>query len=183
MKKPFPTKSFTKKEDPNRARINEEIRSSEIRLIDENGEQRGIVSPAEAMEIAKVAELDLVEVAPQSKPPVCRIMDYSKFKYDQAKKEKEARKKQKIIHIKEVKFKPRIDPHDYEYKKQNMERFLKRGDKVKVTMVFRGREKFNMNAGEELLKRLAEDLAPIATVESEPAKDRGQMVMVMVGKN
>ncbi|MFT5207946.1 MAG: translation initiation factor IF-3 [Candidatus Omnitrophota bacterium] len=164
-------------------RINAAINCPEVRLIDQDGEQRGLVPSADAIKIAEEANLDLVEVAGDAKPPVCRIMDYSKFKYDQAKKEKEAKKKQKVIHIKEVKFKPRIDQHDYDYKKNNMQRFLKRGDKVKVTMVFRGRERQNIDAGKVVLERLAEELAPVAAVESPPVKDRNQMFMLLIPKH
>ena len=173
--RPFPKKD--------RTRVNTQIRVAEVRLIDEAGEQRGVMTPQDAIQLAEKAELDLVEVAPTAKPPVCRIMDYSKFKYDQAKKEKEARRKQKIIHIKEIKLKPRIDIHDYEFKRNHMEKFLKRGDKVKVTVVFRGREKGKTEVGRELLKRLAGELAPIAEVESAPMRDRNQLIMILNPKH
>ena len=140
------------------------------------------MTPQEALQIAEKAELDLVEIAPTAKPPVCRVMDFSKYKYDQAKKEKEARKKQKVIHIKEIKLHPQIDQHDYWFKKNHMEKFLKRGDKVKVTVVLRGRQKFKRGAGTELLDRLTADLAPIAEVESPPAKDRNQFFMLLTPK-
>jgi len=156
------------------------IRAPQVRLIDEDGNQAGIVASRDALEAAQKAELDLVEVAPTANPPVCRIMDYSKHKYEQAKKEKEARKKQKIVHIKEIKLHPNIDKHDYDFKKNHMEKFLKRGDKVKVTMVYRGREKMKMEVGCKLLDQVAEELAPIAEVESAPLRDRNQMVMLLM---
>lgn len=165
-----------------RTRVNERIRGAEIRVIDAEGQQLGIMTPEAGLEFAKKAELDLVEVAPLAKPPVCRIMDYSKYKYEQEKKEKEARKKQKVIHIKEVKFHPRIETHDYDFKKKHMETFLKHGDKVKVTMVYRGRERQNTDPGKAILDRLAEELSAIAQVESAPIKDRNQLIMILAPK-
>jgi translation initiation factor IF-3 len=162
--------------------VNAAIRAPQIRVIDEDGNQLGLMTPDEAIKAAVKAELDLVEVAPTAKPPVCRIMDFSRFKYDQAKKEKEARKKQKVIHIKEIKFHPRIEEHDYEFKKNHAEKFLKRGDKVKATMVYRGRENINQEQGLKVLARLAEALAPIAEIESEPKRDRNQMIMMLAPK-
>ena len=162
--------------------MNALIRAPQIRVIDAEGEQRGIMTPQEALKIAELAELDLVEVAPTAKPPVCRVMDYSKYKYDQAKKEKEAKKKQKIIHVKEIKLHPRIDQHDYAFKKDHMEKFLKRGDKVKVTMVFRGREKWNTKSGMELMARLTGELAPMAEAEGTPVRERNQYMIIFVPK-
>lgn len=176
---PPPPASTTK----NRIRINQYIRAASIRLIDENGAQLGVMTPQEAMVFATKAELDLVEIAPTAQPPVCRIMDFSKFKYEQEKKDKEARKKQKTIQIKEIKFHPNIDEHDYDFKKKHIENFLKRGDKVKVTMVYRGREKANTENGRQLLMKLAEEVSPIGSVESAPAKDRNQLIMILQPKH
>jgi translation initiation factor IF-3 len=166
-----------------RIRINQYVRAASIRLIDENGGQLGVMTPQEAMQFAVKAELDLVEIAPTATPPVCRIMDFSKFKYEQEKKDKEARKKQKTIQLKEIKFHPNIDEHDYGFKKKHIENFLKRGDKVKVTMVYRGREKANTESGRMLLQKLAEEISPIGLVESAPIKDRNQLIMILQPKH
>ncbi len=163
-------------------RVNDRIRAAQIRVIDEAGNQHGVLTPLEAMKLAEGAGLDLVEVAPMSSPPVCRIMDYSKYKYDQEKKAKEARKKQKVIHVKEIKFHPRIDQHDYNFKKNHVEKFLKRGDKVKATMVFRGRENQNVEAGRTVLFKLLSDVAPLAEIEKTPFKEGRQMIMILVPK-
>jgi len=165
-----------------RTRLNDKIRVPQIRLIDDAGNQRGVMTPDEALKIAREAELDLVEVAPTAKPPVCRIMDYSKFKFDQAKKAKEARKKQKIIHVKEIKLHPNTDVHDYDFKRNHIEKFLKRGDKVKVTMVFRGREMKHIATGVAVLDRLSKELAPIAEVDKVPYKEGRLMIMVLMPK-
>ena len=163
-------------------RVNERIRISQIRLIDEAGNQRGVMSPQDAMKLAQNANLDLVEVAPSASPPVCRIMDYTKYKYDQAKKAREARRKQKVIHLKEIKLHPNTDEHDYNFKKNHLEKFLKRGDKTKVTMVFRGREMQHMNTGRALLERLAKELAPLAEVEKMPYREGRFMIMILMPK-
>ena len=165
-----------------KVRVNKRINSLEIRVIDDAGNQRGVMSPEDAMKIAQEAELDLVEIAPSSKPPVCRIMDYSKYKYDQAKKAKEAKKKQKVIHVKEIKMHPNIDQHDYIFKKNNIEKFLKRGDRAKVTMVFRGREMAHLETGRAVLQKLANELAPIAEIEKPPAKEGRHIIMFLVPK-
>lgn len=132
--------------------------------------------------MSREAELDLVEVAGQASPPVCRIMDFSRYKYDQAKKEKEARKKQKVIHLKEIKFHPFIDENDYKVKLSSLERFLKQGDKAKITMVFRGREMNYIPTGRKLLERLAQDIAPLGEVEKAPLMEGRMITMIIGGK-
>lgn len=136
----------------------------------------------EALRLSKEAELDLVEVASQAVPPVCRIIDFSKFKYDQEKKEKEARKKQKVIHLKEVKFHPFIDENDYQVKLHNLERFLKQGDKGKITMVFRGREMNYVAKGKQVLERLSQDIAPLGEVEKAPYMEGKMITMIIMPK-
>ena len=154
----------------------------QIRLIDEAGNQRGILTPEEAMKLAGQAGLDLVEVAPLASPPVCRIMDYSKFKYDQEKKAKEARRKQMVVHLKEIKMHPHIDEHDYTFKKHHVEDFLKRGDKVKVTMIFRGRENQYVASGQAVLDRLLQEVSPLAEVEKAPWKEGRQIMIILMPK-
>jgi len=151
-------------------------------LIDQDGNQAGLVNIQDALRMAKEAEQDLVEVAGQASPPVCRIMDFSKFKYDQAKKEKEARKKQKVIHIKEIKFHPFIEENDYQVKFHNLERFLKQGDKAKITMVFRGREMNYVATGRKLLDRLAQEIAPLGEVEKAPMMEGRMITMIIMPK-
>jgi translation initiation factor IF-3 len=163
-------------------RINDRIRVSEVRLIGAEGEQVGIVSIETALQMAIDADLDLVEVAPESRPPVCKLMDFGKFKYEAAQKAREARKNQTNTVVKEMKLRPKIDAHDYETKKGHIERFLKAGDKVKVTIMFRGREQSRPELGFKLLQRLAEDIAEIGTVEAAPLQDGRNMVMV-IGPN
>ncbi|HSH85512.1 MAG TPA: translation initiation factor IF-3 [Guyparkeria sp.] len=160
-------------------RINDQINVREVRLIDENNEQLGIVDIDDAMARAAEADLDLVEVSPTAKPPVCKIMDFGKFKYQQSKKAAEARKKQKQIEVKEVKFRPRTEDHDYQVKLRNAQRFLTAGDKVKVTLRFRGREMAHRELGSELLERISEDLSDLATVEQRPRMEGRQATMVM----
>ena len=143
------------------------------------GEQIGIVPIAEAMRLAQEQDLDLVEVAPMARPPVCKIMDYGKFKYEEALRAKEARRKQTLTIIKEIKLRPKIDPHDYGTKKGHVVRFLKAGDKVKVTIMFRGREQSRPELGFRLLQRLAEDVAELGFVESAPKQDGRNMIMVL----
>jgi translation initiation factor IF-3 len=150
-----------------------------VRLIDAQGENRGVVRLAEAQDIAAAAGLDLVEVAPDARPPVCRIMDYGKWRYEQEQKAKQARRHQSTITIKEIKFRPKIDPHDYATKKGHVERFLRHRDKVKVTIMFRGRELIHPERGEAILLRLAEDLKDLAVVESRPNLDGRNMVMML----
>jgi translation initiation factor IF-3 len=148
-------------------------------LVDQDGTQIGIVSTADALRRAQEQDLDLVEVAPLAQPPVCRIMDYGKFKYERDVRQKEARKKQQRVEVKEIKMRPKIDPHDYGTKKGHVERFLKAGARVKVTIMFRGREMAHTELGRKLLDRLAEDLKELATVDTFPKLDGRNMVMVM----
>ncbi len=150
-----------------------------MRLIDADGENRGVVPLAEAQDIAANAGLDLVEVAPDARPPVCRIMDYGKWRYEQEQKAKQARRHQSTITIKEIKFRPKIDPHDYATKKGHVERFLRHRDKVKITIMFRGRELLHPERGEAILLRLAEELSELAVVESRPNLDGRNMVMML----
>ncbi|MGE3810530.1 MAG: translation initiation factor IF-3 [Candidatus Nanopelagicales bacterium] len=160
-------------------RINERIRVPEVRLVGPNGEQVGIVRIEDALRLAAEADLDLVEVAPMSKPPVCKLMDYGKFKYESALKAREDRKKQVNTVIKEMKLRPKIDDHDYETKKGHVVRFLKQGDKVKITIMFRGREQSRPELGFRLLKRLADDVADLGFVEYSPKQDGRNMIMVL----
>jgi len=150
-----------------------------VRLIDAEGENRGVVPLAEAQEIAVAAGLDLVEVAPDARPPVCRIMDYGKYRYEQEQKAKQARRHQSTITIKEIKFRPKIDEHDYATKKGHVERFLRHRDKVKITIMFRGRELLHPERGEAILLRLADELSDIALVESRPNLDGRNMIMML----
>jgi len=160
-------------------RINEAIRVPQVRLIDSDGEQIGIKSRDEALEYAWAQNLDLVEVAPEARPPVCRVMDYSKYKYEQEQKAKLARKHQSTITIKEIKLRPKVGQHDYETKKGHVARFLQNRDKVKVTIMFRGRETTHPERGRNLLLRLATDLKDIGVIESEPLQDGRNMVMML----
>jgi translation initiation factor IF-3 len=150
-----------------------------VRLIDAEGENRGVVKLAQAQEIAVAANLDLVEVAPDARPPVVRIMDYGKWRYEQEQKAKQARKHQSTITIKEIKFRPKIDSHDYDTKKGHVVRFLKNKDKVKVTIMFRGRELIHPERGEAILLRLADEVKDLATIESRPNLDGRNMVMML----
>lgn len=159
--------------------MNDKIRSPEIRLIGAEGENVGVVTPTRAMDLAEEAGLDLVEISPNASPPVCKIMDFGKFKYEQQKRESEARKKQKVIEVKEVKFRPNTDTHDYEVKMRNVYKFLENGDKVKVTLRFRGREMAHQNLGRELLERVAEDTKEMGKVENMPKMEGRQMVMMI----
>ena len=160
-------------------RINERIRVPEVRLVGPAGEQVGIVAINDALRLAQEADLDLVEVAPQARPPVCKLMDYGKFKYESALKARESRKNQAQTVIKEIKLRPKIDPHDYGTKKGHVERFLKQGDKVKVTIMFRGREQSRPELGFKLLQRLAGDIEELGFVESSPKQDGRNMIMVL----
>ncbi|WP_284139890.1 MULTISPECIES: translation initiation factor IF-3 [unclassified Virgibacillus] len=159
--------------------VNDKIRAREVRLIDSNGDQLGVKSRQDALEIAQKRNLDLVLVAPTAKPPVCRIMDYGKFRYEQQKKDKEARKKQKIINVKEVRFTPGIGEHDFNTKLKNARKFLEKGDKVKAAVRFRGRAITHKELGQEVLDRLAEEVKDIATVESK-AKMEGRNMFIML---
>ncbi|HHV61101.1 MAG TPA: translation initiation factor IF-3 [Firmicutes bacterium] len=160
-------------------RVNEEIRAREIRVIGDQGEQLGVMSLKEALRLAEEKELDLVEVAPTAKPPVCRIMDYGKYRYEQAKREREARKKQRIIDIKEIRMTPKIEGHDFEVKVRSAQRFLKDGDKVKATVKFRGREIVHADIGKALLEDLAEELKDLAIIEKAPKVEGKNMIMIL----
>jgi translation initiation factor IF-3 len=160
-------------------RINDRIRVPEVRLVGPNGEQVGIVRIEDALRLAQEADLDLVEVAPTARPPVAKLMDYGKFKYESAMKARETRRNQTNVQIKEQKLRPKIDSHDYETKKRNVERFLREGDKVKVTIMFRGREQSRPELGFRLLQRLSEDVQELGFVESAPRQDGRNMIMVI----
>ena len=163
-------------------RINEEIRAREVRVIGSDGEQLGIMSGREAQQLAYEKNLDLVEIAPTAKPPVCRIMDYGKYRYEQQKREKESRKKQKTFDIKEVKLRPGIEEHDFNVKFKNAVRFLEDGDKVKVTIMFRGRELSHPELGEVLLNKMAAQLKEMAVVERQPKLEGKNMIMIVAPK-
>jgi translation initiation factor IF-3 len=160
-------------------RINERIRVSEVRLIDEEGAQVGIVPTEQALQQAADKDLDLVEVAPDARPPVARLLDYSKYKYEQEQKAKQARKHQQQINVREIKLRPKIAVHDYETKKGHVERFLRQHDKVKVTIMFRGREQAHPERGRTLLRRLYEDIEDLAVIEQEPLQEGRNMSMLL----
>ena len=160
-------------------RINERIRVREVRLISADGKQAGVVSTPDALKMAVEAGLDLVEVAPLASPPVCRILDYTKYRYEQEKQERENKQHQRHAHLKELRFRPQIDDHDYQTKLRSLMKFLKRGDKVKVTIVFRGREMAHQEFGHRLLDRLKTDIADIALVERAPMQE-GRFVFMTV---
>jgi translation initiation factor IF-3 len=164
-------------------RINDAITVPEVRLVDEKGEMQGVVPTRQAIKMAEDAGLDLVEVSPNAEPPVCKILDYGKYKYEQQKKAAEARKKQKIIDIKEVKIRPGIEKHDYEVKMRNIKKFLEEGDKVKITMRFRGREIAHQSIGSELLKQILEEVQGMCSVELSPRMEGRQMIMILAGKH
>ncbi|HHY06154.1 MAG TPA: translation initiation factor IF-3 [Clostridia bacterium] len=163
-------------------RVNEKIRCREVRLVSEKGEQLGIMSPKEAVQIALNRGLDLVEVAPNSKPPVCKIMDIGKYKYEQSKREREARKKQRVINVKEVKLRPNIEKHDFQVKTKHAIRFLQSGDKVKVTIMFRGREVSHSELGRELLEKVVDMVSDYAIVEKHPKLEGRNMTMFLSPK-
>ncbi|MDD4548994.1 MAG: translation initiation factor IF-3 [Syntrophomonadaceae bacterium] len=163
-------------------RVNEEIRVKEVRLVSDTGEQLGIVPIREALELSLDKGLDLVEVAPSARPPVCRLMDYGKYKFEQNKREKEARKKQKVISVKEVKMRPNIEDHDFQVKAKNARKFLDAGDKVKVTIMFRGRQITHPELGERLTLKMAEQLSDISAVEKPPKVEGRNMVAILVPK-
>ncbi len=158
------------------------IRVKEVSLISDDGEQLGVLPTEEAISIAQEKNLDLVEVAPQAVPPVCRIMDYGKFKYRQSKRAHEAKKNQKIVHLKEVKFRPNTDQHDYDFKLKHVMRFLEAGDKAKVVIFFKGREIVHREGGERLLKRVVEATEDIAVVESAPKQEGRTLMMILAPK-
>ncbi|HEU0060812.1 MAG TPA: translation initiation factor IF-3 [Hyphomicrobiaceae bacterium] len=165
--------------EPAGPRMNEDIRVREVRLIDENGDNVGVVPIADALARATAAGLDLVEISPDANPPVTKVLDYGKYKYQEQKKAAEARKRQKIVEIKEIKMRPSIDDHDYDVKMRSMKRFFDDGDKVKVTLRFRGRELSHQELGWQVLQRVKADTEPHAKVESEPRMEGRQMVMVL----
>jgi translation initiation factor IF-3 len=160
-------------------RINEDIRAREVQLIDATGHNHGPTAIQAALEMAQNAGLDLVEIAPNSTPPVCKLLDYGKYKFQAQKKAAEARKKQKVVEVKEIKLRPMIDDHDYDVKMRSMKRFFEEGDKVKITLRFRGREMAHQELGYKLLNRVKQDTATIAKIESEPRFEGRQMVMML----
>lgn len=163
-------------------RINQQIKAPEVRLIAADGSQVGILTLKEALEYAAEANLDLVEVAPQAAPPVCRVMDYGKYKYEQAKKQQEARRRQTTIQVKEVKIRPKIEAHDMDFKLRNVRRFLADNDKVKITMIFRGREMAHQDRGHAILQKIVEELADVAVVEQPPKQEGRTLSMIVAPK-
>jgi translation initiation factor IF-3 len=176
---PIPRRFDRRPPERDTTRINDRIRVSEVRLIDENGQQVGVVPTAQALERARDRDLDLVEIAPTAKPPVTRILDYSKYKYEQEQRKKAARKHQQQVTIREMKLRPKIATHDYETKKGHILRFLRDQNKVKVTIMFRGREQAHPERGEALLRKLAGELAELATIEQEPNQEGRNMTMML----
>jgi translation initiation factor IF-3 len=176
---PVPRRFDRRPPERDSTRVNERIRVPKVRLIGADGEQLGIVETAEAMKRAQEADLDLVEVAANSKPPVTRLLDYSKYKYEQEQKQKQARKHQTQVNVREIKLRPKIADHDYETKKGHVERFLRGRNKVKITIMFRGREQAHPERGRDLLQRLFEDLDGLATIESEPLQEGRNMSMML----
>src|SRR5882757_9211067 len=160
-------------------RVNDEIRVREVHLIDKDGTNKGTVPIAEALQAAQEVGLDLVEISPNATPPIVKILDYGKYKYQEQKKAAEARKKQKVVEVKELKYRPMIDDHDYEVKMRAMQRFFEEGDKVKVTLRFRGREMAHQELGTRLLNRVKDDTGKMAKIESEPRMEGRQMVMIL----
>ena len=163
-------------------RINERIRVREIRVIDDAGQQLGIMPPPQALILARQKGLDLVEISPTAVPPVCRIMDYGKYQYQEQKRAREAKRHQKVIEVKEIKFRPKVDEHDYQFKKHHIERFIEDGDKVKATIFFRGREMAHPEIGHRILMRLIKDLDDVAIAETMPRQEGNQMHTILTGK-
>ena len=153
-----------------------------MRVIDDDGQQLGIMPPSQAVGIARQKGLDLVEISPTAQPPVCRVMDYGKYQYLEQKRTRQARKHQKVIEVKEIKFRPKVDEHDYQFKKKHIERFLEDGDKVKATIFFRGREMAHPEIGRRILERLVDELAEVATPETMPRMEGNQMHTILTGK-
>ena len=176
---PVPRRFDRRLPERDTTRINERIRVPEVRLIGDDGQQIGVIKIDDALSYAQERDLDLVEVAPEARPPVCRVLDYSKFKYEQEQKLKSARKHQQQITVREIKFRPKIALNDYETKKGHVLRFLRHRDKVKVTIMFRGREMVHPERGETLLLRLAEDVKEYGVIESKPLQDGRNMVMML----
>jgi len=172
-----PQRPMPRKDDG--PRINSDIRADEVRLVDSEGNMKGVVKIDEALKLAEEEGLDLVEVSPNAEPPVCKILDYGKYKYEQQKKANEARKKQKTVDVKEVKMSPRIEKNDYDVKMRNATRFLKSGNKVKVSMRFRGREMAHQDIGRDLFAQMIEELGELATVELKPKFEGRQMIMIL----
>jgi translation initiation factor IF-3 len=164
-------------------RVNERIRIKEVRVISQDGTQLGILPIEQALHAAYEQHLDLVEVAPEARPPVCRIMDYGKYRYEQAKKAREAKKKQTIIELKEIKLRPKTEEHDFQFKARHAERFLKEGNKAKITMMFRGREMIRMDRGKAVLDRFVEALKEVAVVEQAPKVEGRNMTMILAPKH
>jgi translation initiation factor IF-3 len=176
---PVPRRFDRRPPERDTTRINERIRVPQVRLIDDEGQQVGVMSTDEALRYAQEKELDLVEVAPEARPPVCRVLDYSKYKYEQAQKAKQARKHQTQITVREIKFRPKIAQADYDTKKRHVERFLRHKDKVKITIMFRGREVTHPERGEMILNKLAEELQELAIVEQRPLTEGRNMTMML----
>jgi translation initiation factor IF-3 len=176
---PVPRRFDRRPPERDLTRINERIRVPEVRLVGEDGKQVGVVPTEQALEMARDSDLDLVEVAPDARPPVARLLDYSKYKYEQEQKAKAARKHQQQVNVREIKLRPKIAVHDYETKKGHVERFLRRNDKVKVTIMFRGREQAHPERGRALLQRLYDDVAEMATIEQEPEQEGRNMHMML----
>jgi translation initiation factor IF-3 len=176
---PVPRRFDRRPPERDTTRTNERIRVPEVRLIDDEGNQVGVLKTADALVFAQERDLDLVEVAPEARPPVCRVLDYSKYKYEQAQKQKQARKHQQQITVREIKFRPKIAEHDYDTKKHHVERFLRHKDKVKVTIMFRGREVTHPERGTVILDRLAEELSEFGVVEQRPIQEGRNMTMMM----
>ena len=176
---PVPRRFDRRLPERDTTRINERIRVPEVRLIDEEGQQVGIIPTEQALQQATEKDLDLVEVAPDARPPVARLLDYSKYRYEQEQKAKQARKHQQQINVREIKLRPKIATHDYETKKGHVERFLRNQDKVKVTIMFRGREQAHPERGRTLLRRLYEDIEPLAVIEQEPLQEGRNMSMLL----
>jgi translation initiation factor IF-3 len=167
---------------PKETRVNDRIRIPEVRLVDQDGKQVGVVATAEAKRIAAEAGLDLVEVAPTARPPVCRIMDYGKYKYEQAKKAKESKKKQHTVSFKEMRYRPKIDQHDFDFKTRHVRQFLEEGNKVRCFVLFRGRERARTEFGARVLDRVAEELKDVANVEVRPVLEGRSMNMILTPK-
>jgi translation initiation factor IF-3 len=176
---PIPRRFDRRPPERDTTRINDRIRVPEVRLIGDDGQQIGVVKRDEALSYARERDLDLVEIAPEAKPPVCRVLDYSKYKYEQEQKRKQARKHQQQVTVREMKLRPKIATHDYETKKGHVLRFLKQNDKVKVTIMFRGREQAHPERGEALLRKLADELSEFGTIEQEPNQEGRNMTMLM----
>ncbi len=176
---PIPRRFDRRPPERDPTRINERIRVPQVRLIGDDGNQVGVIDTDKALAYARERDLDLVEVAAEARPPVCRVLDYSKYKYEQEQKAKAARRHQKQVTVREIKFRPKIAEHDYATKKGHVERFLRHDDKVKITIMFRGREQSHPERGEQLLMRLADDLSELGTIEQRPTQDGRNMTMML----